>query len=134
MERAAWLVQIQEKLEVLYDHLAPGYWVKFGLYENQTHRAFLKKFLMRLKPNSTLLSAACGAGRYDSSLLEAGHTVLGIDQSEGMLARARERVPGVRYDKLALQEMNFQEAPALMPWSISPRKIGPGSCRISGTR
>jgi cyclopropane fatty-acyl-phospholipid synthase-like methyltransferase len=43
-------------------------------------------------------------------LLEAGHRVVGIDQSAGMLARARERFPEVRYLKMGLQEMSFREA------------------------
>jgi SAM-dependent methyltransferase len=110
VERAEWLKQMRSKLEALYDHLAPGYWVKFGLYANETHREYLQKFLERVPPHSTLLSAACGAGRYDGMLLEAGHSVVGIDQSAGMLARARENFPEVRYEKIGLQEMDFQEA------------------------
>ena len=110
MERAEWLKQMRDKLEALYDHLSPGYWEKFGLYANETHQEYLRKFLERVPPRSTLLSAACGAGRYDGMLLEAGHSVVGIDQSAGMLARAREHFPEVRYEKMGLQEMDFQEA------------------------
>jgi len=109
MERAEWLKQMRDKAEALYDHLSPEYWVTFGLYANETHREYLLKFLGRVPPRSTLLSAACGAGRYDGMLLEAGHSVVGIDQSAGMLARARERFPEVRYEKLGLQEMDFRE-------------------------
>ena len=108
MKRDVWLSQMREKVESLYDHLAPGYWVKFGLYPNQTHLSFLRKFLGLVPPGSTLLSAACGAGRYDGLLLEAGHRVVGIDQSVGMLARARERFPAIRYEKMRLQDMDFQ--------------------------
>ena len=110
MERAEWLKQMRDKAEALYDHLSPEYWVTFGLYANETHREYLQKFLGRVAPGSTLLSAGCGAGRYDGLLLEAGHSVVGIDQSAGMLARARERFPGARYEKLGLQEMGFREA------------------------
>ena len=73
MERAVWLEQMQAKLEALYDHLAPGYWVRFGTYANETHLAFIDKFLARMPAHGMLLSAACGAGRYDGLLLEAGH-------------------------------------------------------------
>ncbi len=110
MERGEWLKQMRGKAEELYDHLSPLYWVKFGLYANETHREYLQKFLERVAPHSTLLSAACGAGRYDGMLLDAGHSVVGIDQSAGMLARARERFPGARYEKIGLQEMDFREA------------------------
>jgi SAM-dependent methyltransferase len=110
MERAAWLKQMRDKAEKLYDYFSPLYWVKWGLYPDQTHQEYLGKFLERVSPHSTLLSAGCGAGRYDGVLLEAGYRVVGIDQSEGMLARAREHFPGVRYEKMGLQEMDFREA------------------------
>jgi SAM-dependent methyltransferase len=110
MERAEWLKQMRDKAEALYDRVSPEYWVKHGLYPNETHREYLHKFLGRLAPHSGLLSAACGAGRYDGLLLEAGHSVVGIDQSAGMLARAREHFPAVRYEKVGLQEMDFREA------------------------
>jgi 2-polyprenyl-3-methyl-5-hydroxy-6-metoxy-1,4-benzoquinol methylase len=110
MERAEWLKQMREKAEALYDLFSPRYWVTFGLGENETHLEFLQKFLERVTPSSTLLSAACGAGRWDGILLEAGHSVVGIDQSEGMLARAREHFPEVQYKKMGLQEMDFREA------------------------
>jgi cyclopropane fatty-acyl-phospholipid synthase-like methyltransferase len=110
MERAAWLKQIRAKTEALYDHFSPRYWVKFGLYANETHQQYLQEFLERVPPHSSLLSAACGAGRYDGLLLEAGHSVVGIDQSEGMLARAREHFPEVQYRKMGLQEIDFREA------------------------
>jgi len=115
MERAEWLKQMREKAQALYDHFSPLYWVKFGLYVKGTHQEYLQKFLGRLAPHSSLLSAACGAGRIDGMLLEAGHSVVGIDQSEGMLMRARERFPRehfpeVRYERIGLQEMDFREA------------------------
>jgi SAM-dependent methyltransferase len=110
MERAEWLKQMREKAEKLYDHFSPLYWVKYGRSVDETHREYLQKFLERVPPHSNLLSAGCGAGKYDGMLLEAGHSVVGIDQSEGMLARAREHFPEVRYEKIGLQEMDFREA------------------------
>ena len=38
MERAAWLKQMREQAEALYDHFSPFYWVKFGLGASETHR------------------------------------------------------------------------------------------------
>jgi SAM-dependent methyltransferase len=118
MERAEWLKKIRIMAERLYDHGAPAYWVNWGLYPDPTHREFIEKFLSSLRQlngQCELLDAACGAGRYDGMLLEAGHTVLGIDQSGGVLARAREHFPlehfpRLRYAKLGLQEMDFQAA------------------------
>jgi len=44
-----------------------------------------------------------------SFLLEKGHTIFGIDQSQGMLARARELFPHVQTEKVGLQEMSNRE-------------------------
>ena len=109
MERAEWLKQMRDKAEALYDHISLEYGVKLGLYASETQLEYIQKFLGRVAPRSILLDAACGTGRYDGMLLEAGHSVVGIDQSEGMLARARERFPEARYEKMGLQEMDFQE-------------------------
>ena len=109
MERAEWLKQRRDRAEALYDYFAPFYWVKFGLNANETHREYLQKFLGQVAPGSILLSAACGAGRYDGMLLEAGHSVVGIDQSAAMLTRAREHFPEARYEKIGLQEIDFWE-------------------------
>ena len=110
MERAEWLKQVRSRAEALYDRVSSRYWVTFGMDENETHRVYLQKFLERVAPGGVILSAACGAGRYDGYLLEAGHRVLGIDQSAGMLARAKEHFPEVEYKKMALHEMDFHEA------------------------
>jgi cyclopropane fatty-acyl-phospholipid synthase-like methyltransferase len=110
MERAEWLKQMREMTEALYDHVSPEYWVKFGFYENEAQLEHLQKFLARVSRGGTILSAACGAGRYDGLLLEAGHSVTGIDQSAGMLARAKEHFPEARYEKMGLQDIDFHEA------------------------
>lgn len=110
MERDKWLQGMREKLEAVYDHLSPAYLEAHEGYANEAQLAYLEKFLERMGPGSELLSAACGAGRYDGILLEAGHRVLGIDQSEGMLQRAGKRCPGARYRRMRLQEMDFTGA------------------------
>jgi ubiquinone/menaquinone biosynthesis C-methylase UbiE len=79
------------------------------LYSNITHQQFILEFLRHLPPGSAILDAACGAGRYEPFLLEKGHTVIGTDQSQGMLARAREKFPHVRYEKIGLQEIAYRE-------------------------
>lgn len=113
MERVEWLKKVRTQAEKLYDHGAPAYWVIWGLTIEKTHRKFLDKFLKRLPAHSVILDAACGAGQYDGHLLDAGHTVLGIDQSGGVIARAREHYPlesypKLKYAKLGLQEMDHQ--------------------------
>ncbi|MFN8381505.1 MAG: class I SAM-dependent methyltransferase [Anaerolineales bacterium] len=109
MERSEWLKLMQKRAEELYDRFSPRYWVTWGLVVEETHRIYLQNFLERVVPHGTILSAACGAGRFDGMLLEAGHKVVGIDQSAKMLASAKEHFPKVEYIKMALHEMNFQE-------------------------
>jgi len=117
MERAEWLKKMRTMAEALYDHGAPLYWVTWGINDsdNETHREYLHKFLGLIARPGHILSAACGAGRYDGILYEAGYSVLGIDQSAGVLARAREhfpqeRFPRLRYEKIGLQEMDSHAA------------------------
>ncbi len=113
MERSEWLKKMRSMAEVMYDHISPAYWVKFGNEPDQSHRKFMDKFLGHMASHSTILDAACGAGLYADMLLEAGHAVLGIDQSAGMLAQARqhypqEQFPKLHYLKIGLQDMNFE--------------------------
>ena len=117
MERAEWLKKMRAMAEALYDHGASLYWVTWGVNDsdNETHREYLQRFLDLVAQPGDILSAACGAGRYDGILCAAGHRVLGIDQSAGVLARARqhfplERFPRLRYEKIGLQEMDFHAA------------------------
>lgn len=109
MERSEWLKLMQKRAEDLYDRFSYRYWDTWGLVIEETHRIYLQKFLERVAPHGRMLSAACGAGRFDGMLLEAGHNVVGIDQSAGMLASAKEHFPQVEYKKMALSEMNFRE-------------------------
>jgi 2-polyprenyl-3-methyl-5-hydroxy-6-metoxy-1,4-benzoquinol methylase len=115
MERAEFLKKMRRMAEALYDLISPQYWVNFGGEINDTHLAYLHKFLEQIPPGGTILSAACGAGRFDGLLVESGHPVLGIDQSAGVLKQAREHFPQesfpqLQYEKLGLQEMNFEVA------------------------
>jgi SAM-dependent methyltransferase len=108
MDRTAWLLEMRHACELEYDHEAPLYWDKYGLYSNITHQRFIQEFLRLLPTDSKILDAACGAGRYEPFLLEKNHTVIGIDQSQGMLERAGEKFPDVQFEKIGLQEMMFQ--------------------------
>ena len=112
MERAEWLKQMREKAAALYDLWSPMYLLETeedaAKARVEPHVRYLQEFLGLVAPHSILLSAGCGGGRYDGMLLEAGHSVVGIDLSEGMLAQARGRYPKIRYEKMGLHEMEFQ--------------------------
>lgn len=110
MDRSTWLRKMQRDCEEQYDtRWAPEYGEKWGLYSNVTHQKFLQEFLSLLPENSLILDAACGAGRYLPYLLEKNHSVIGVDQSQGMLARAKAKFPAVLFEKMSLQEISYRE-------------------------
>jgi ubiquinone/menaquinone biosynthesis C-methylase UbiE len=109
MDRIAWLREMRRGCEEQYDRESPLYDEEGGVYSNNTHRQFLQDFLSRLPQSSMLLDAACGTGKYLPFLLEKEHSVVGIDQSQGMLERARAKFPGVPFAKVGLQEIDYRE-------------------------
>jgi ubiquinone/menaquinone biosynthesis C-methylase UbiE len=110
MDRISWLKEMRRDCEEKYDILwAPQYDEKWGLYSNITHQHFLQEFLSLLPQRSTILDAACGAGRYLPYLLEKQHSITAFDQAQGMLVRARAKFPAVQFEKVGLQEMAYEE-------------------------
>jgi ubiquinone/menaquinone biosynthesis C-methylase UbiE len=109
MDRITWLRKMRRDCEEQYDRESTLYDEQGGVYSNITHQQFIQEFLNFLPPNSKVLDAPCGTGRYLSFLLEKGHSLVGIDQSHGMLERAKTKFPTVQFEKMGLQEMAFQE-------------------------
>ena len=109
MDRNTWLNEMQRVCEAEYDKDAHLYGEKYGLYSNITHQEFIQEFLNLLPQGSMILDAACGAGRYFPFLLEKKHAVIGIDQSQGMLANAEAKFPEVQFEKISLQDMMYRE-------------------------
>lgn len=54
--------------------------------------------LLALLPGERVLDVACGAGRFARRMAKRGATVLGIDQSERFIERARDRTGDERLD------------------------------------
>lgn len=108
--RSEWLKEKRRETEERYDTLwAPLYGKKWGLYNNATHQKFIHELLGILPKSCSLLDAACGAGRYFPMLIDEGHTVVGIDQSLGMLSRVMAEFPSIHVEKVGLQEMRYDE-------------------------
>jgi SAM-dependent methyltransferase len=109
MDRTSWLREKRREAEEGYDTLwSPRYDVEWGIYPNASHQQFIQKFASLLSQNNLILDAACGTGRYLPLLLEKGFSIIGIDQAKGMLARASEKFPSVKFEKVGLQEMSFE--------------------------
>ncbi len=107
MNRAEFLEYIRKNAQALYDKCAPHYWVDFGTTIPELHSIYMKEFIGLLPPGGRVLSAACGAGRFDGLLFDAGFSVVGVDQADALLALAREHFPGVDYRKGFLQDLDF---------------------------
>ncbi len=72
-----------------------------------SHRDALDRLLALTRPRGTVLDAACGTGKYWPIVLGSGRTVVGVDQSGGMLAEAHAKHPSVPVGKVGIQEMAF---------------------------
>lgn len=94
MERSDGLRQKRRGSEALLDNLAPIYDDNWGTID-PTHQLFIEKFAGLCPPAGTILDAACGAGKYWQIILATGRAIFGIHQSKGMLAQAKDELPGI---------------------------------------
>jgi SAM-dependent methyltransferase len=63
-------------------------------------------------PAGRAIDAACGTGRYSAYLAERGHTVLGVDRSEEMVAVARARLPRTEFQAGSLDSLPVADSSA----------------------
>jgi ubiquinone/menaquinone biosynthesis C-methylase UbiE len=109
MDRRAWLDEHRLRAEEQYDLYASTYDEDLSPI-TPTHRRFVEKVIESCPPGSVILDAPCGTGRYFELVLAAGRTVVGIDQSAGMVVQARAKYPEVVVDQTGLQELEFEAA------------------------
>lgn len=71
-------------------------------------QTYLDTLLDGLPPGATVLDAGCGTGRpLAEYVIARGLNVVGYDQSEGMLALARQRFPAQTWLHAALENCDF---------------------------
>ena len=104
MDRSTWLADRQANAEAHFDLLrAPtdldDDWV------TPEHLRFVDAVVESCPPTGLVLDAACGTGTFIGRILEAGRSVIGVDQSAGMLAEARRTFPSVRLERTSLQAL-----------------------------
>ena len=109
MDRRTWLDDQRLSAEERYDLFAPTYDEDLSPI-TPTHRRFVEKVIESCPPNGVILDAPCGTGRYFEIVLARNRTVVGIDQSAGMVARALAKHPEVVVDQAGLQELEFDGA------------------------
>ncbi len=61
-----------------------------------TEGPVMRKIMDEL-PDGPVLDAGCGTGRHTKYLADAGRDVLGVDANEGMLSKAKEKLPDVEF-------------------------------------
>ncbi|MBE3518814.1 MAG: class I SAM-dependent methyltransferase [Firmicutes bacterium] len=107
LDRRSWLKERRRLAEVRYDVVfSRDYDEKYGDI-SPTHRRFVEKLLSLTPTGARIIDAACGTGKYWRMILEAGRTVVGIDQSSEMLKLAALKHPEVPTEKVGLQEMTY---------------------------
>jgi SAM-dependent methyltransferase len=108
MNRSAWINEKRRINEHRMDSIS-DYDEHWG-HINVSHAQFLERFLSLCPLGCSILDAACGTGKYWSMILASGRSVMGIDQSQGMLDRAKAKFPAVPVEKTGLQEIAFVDA------------------------
>jgi SAM-dependent methyltransferase len=108
MNRRAWLDAQRANAEEQYDRLDSPTYDEGPI--TPTHRRFVEQLIESCPTGGAILDAPCGTGRYFELVLAAGRTVVGIDQSAGMLARARTKHPEVVLEKVGLEELELDGA------------------------
>ena len=73
----------EQRMDTLH---APIYDERWGSYIIPMHRACVEAVLALVPAGGLVLDAACGTGKYWPTLLDAGLQVMGLDQSQAMLA------------------------------------------------
>jgi SAM-dependent methyltransferase len=106
MERQAWLAERRRAVEATYTEDGATYDEGYDP-ATPVHRRFVAALIDTCPEGGVILDAACGTGPYVSMILGAGRRVVGVDQSSGMLSRARAKHPGVRFELVGLQELAF---------------------------
>jgi ubiquinone/menaquinone biosynthesis C-methylase UbiE len=106
VNRQEWLADRRADVERSYTLEAPAY---DDGYDPATtvHRRFVSQLIDTCPPAGTVLDAPCGTGPYIGMVLTEGRSVVGADQSVGMLSKARSKHPGVRFELTGLQELDF---------------------------
>ena len=107
-DRAAWIRELRRQNEREEDSLAPVFDERWGEIE-ETHRAFVDRFLSRLPVDGRVLDAACGTGKYFAMVLARGRSLLGVDHAGEYLAVARTKFPSVPTEKRDLQDLSYRE-------------------------
>lgn len=104
-----------KEMDTVRQHLQRAFWSLYGRFVWDGGKALSQASQVgqiveilaarRVTPGERVMDAGCGTGNYALALAEAGFRVIGVDYAQGMIARARAKVP----DSLA-RSVSFQQA------------------------
>lgn len=81
-----------------------------------------KKEILNNLPYSSVLELGCGTGKNTSFLLQRAATVIAVDFSEGMIARAKEKVQS--------EKVNFVQADINKSWGFVNQPVDLITCSL----
>ncbi|MDQ2858353.1 MAG: class I SAM-dependent methyltransferase, partial [Candidatus Eremiobacteraeota bacterium] len=90
-----------------FDDLACDYDRYCAGYADEVYDALEEYGLVR---GLHVLDVGCGTGLASGALVERGLSVVGIDSSEPMLARARARIPAAKFLRARAEDLPFGDA------------------------
>jgi SAM-dependent methyltransferase len=108
LDRATWLADRRAAVVAAYNAEARDY--DEHEYPSDTQREWIVRVLQRLPPDSTVLDAPCGTGKYFPIVAAAGHRVAGVDQSSGMLEQARARAIAISLERMSLVDLSYRQS------------------------
>ena len=109
MDRARWLAERRAAVERSYTSEGATYDDGYDP-ATETHRRFVAQLISSVPPGGSVLDVACGTAPYAGMVLDASLRYVGVDQSAGMLERAKAKWPDARFDRVGLQELEFEAA------------------------
>ncbi len=83
--------------------------------------SIVRKWAKQLQPGSTILDIGCGFGvPISQALLQEGFVVFGVDASETLVAKFRERFPNVAVECSSVEESQFfnRSFDAIVAWGL----------------
>ncbi len=103
-----------------YDTIADAYaeWTADELAVKPVERSVLACFAELAAGQGPMADVGCGTGRVTAHLAGLGADVFGVDLSPGMLAAARKRHPGLRFDEGSMTALELADASlgSLLAW------------------
>jgi len=92
-----------------YNAIAPSWDAARAVFYGR-ERDYLETLLCGLPAGAKVLDLGCGTGRpIAEHILAAGHALTGIDQSEALLALARERFPQATWIHTRIESFSTEE-------------------------